>query len=48
VRLAKSDENATVVSLNICVLLGDVPGRLEPLGKCGGWLLFADEPDSSL
>ena len=30
---------------NIRVLLGVVPWRLEPLDKCGGRLLFADEPD---
>jgi hypothetical protein len=38
-------ENATGISLNIRVLLGVVPWRLEQLGKCGGRLLFANEPD---
>jgi hypothetical protein len=38
-------ENATGISLNIRVLLGVVPWRLEPLDKCGGRLLFANEPD---
>ena len=38
-------ENAAGVSRNIRVLLGDVPWRLDKLGKCGGRLLFADEPD---
>ena len=38
-------ENATGIGLNIRVLPGVVPWRLEQLGKCGGRLLFADEPD---
>ena len=38
-------ENATGISLNIRVLLGVVPGRLEQFGKCGGRRLFAGEPD---
>jgi len=43
--MGEVDENPTGVSLNIRVLLGVVPLRLEQLGKCGGRLLFADEPD---